>query len=198
MTDSNARARLDETRERLAHAAEHYGEVARERGGAAAERAWSTAREHPMACALGLAGVGLLATIAMRGNELRERAGQAGALTNEYAREHPAAVGAAAFAVGTALGTLLPRAAGQARRAIHRRRAPGPADYAEGDLQGEGDYRAARRYRGDAESFVEEEDVEARAREAADDVERHPSAYESAEKAGRKPAKGNGKSAQAR
>jgi hypothetical protein len=52
-------------------------------------------------------------------------------------------------------------------------------------IQGEGDYESARRYRKDVERFVEENDTEELAREAAPDSEQEAAEMLDAEREGR-------------
>ena len=52
-------------------------------------------------------------------------------------------------------------------------------------IQGEGDYESARRYRRDVEKFVDEHDTEELAREAEPDSEAEARELERAERAGR-------------
>jgi len=59
----------------------------------------------------------------------------------------------------------------------------------EGEVQGEGDYRAARRYNEATREFVEDEDVAEAARDAEPQSEREQQQLERAEQAGRQRAK---------
>jgi hypothetical protein len=54
------------------------------------------------------------------------------------------------------------------------------------DLEGEGSYRADRKYREDVHEFLEEEDPEKLARQAERDVEKDPDAYRKAEDEGKR------------
>lgn len=123
---------------------------------------------------------------------LRRRAVQMESGAESYARSHPFVVGAVAFGLGAAMGGLLPRALdGAGRGGSSEHDGPddgGATDFADDDLQGEGDYRAAHHYREAAETFAEQDDPAKRAREAAAEVERDPEAFRKAEAAGRKPA----------
>lgn len=56
-------------------------------------------------------------------------------------------------------------------------------------VQGEGDYEAARRYRGDVEKYVQTADIEQAARDAAPHDDREAQEMSAAEAAGRKRAK---------
>ena len=62
-------------------------------------------------------------------------------------------------------------------------------DESEGEVQGEGDYRAARRYNEATREFVEDEDVAEAARDAEPQSEREQQQLERAEQAGRQRAK---------
>jgi len=62
-------------------------------------------------------------------------------------------------------------------------------DKSEDEVQGEGDYRAARRYNEATREFVEEEDVAEAARDAEPRSEREQQQLERAEQAGRQRAK---------
>ena len=62
-------------------------------------------------------------------------------------------------------------------------------DKSENEVQGEGDYRAARRYNEATREFVEEEDVAEAARDAEPQSEREQQQLERAEQAGRQRAK---------
>ena len=62
-------------------------------------------------------------------------------------------------------------------------------DKSENEVQGEGDYRAARRYNEATREFVEEEDVAEAARDAEPRSEREQQQLERAEQAGRQRAK---------
>jgi hypothetical protein len=62
-------------------------------------------------------------------------------------------------------------------------------DKSEGEVQGEGDYRAARRYNEATREFVEDEDVAEAARDAEPQSEREQQQLERAEQAGRQRAK---------
>ncbi len=122
---------------------------------------------------------------------LRRRIVQMESGAESYARSHPFVVGAVAFGLGAAMGGLLPRAlngAGRGGSWEHDEADDAAAAFADDDLQGEGDYRAAHHYREAAESFTEHDDPTKRAREAAAEVERDPDTFRKAEAAGRKPA----------
>lgn len=60
---------------------------------------------------------------------------------------------------------------------------------AAGPVQGEGDYEAARRYRGKVEKYVQTADIEQAARDAAPRDAREAAQMSAAEAAGRKGAK---------
>jgi hypothetical protein len=62
-------------------------------------------------------------------------------------------------------------------------------DKSQDDIQGEGDYRAARRYNEATREFVEDEDVAEAARDAEPQSEREQQELERAEQAGRRRAK---------
>jgi hypothetical protein len=62
-------------------------------------------------------------------------------------------------------------------------------DKSKGEVQGEGDYRAARRYNEATREFVEDEDVAEAARDAEPQSEREQQQLERAEQAGRQRAK---------
>jgi hypothetical protein len=62
-------------------------------------------------------------------------------------------------------------------------------DKSEGEVQGEGDYKAARRYNEATREFTEDEDVAAAARDAEPKSEREQQQLERAEQAGRQRAK---------
>ena len=62
-------------------------------------------------------------------------------------------------------------------------------DKSEHEVQGEGDYRAARRYNEATREFVEDEDVAEAARDAEPQSEREQQQLERAEQAGRERAK---------
>jgi len=62
-------------------------------------------------------------------------------------------------------------------------------DKSQGEVQGEGDYRAARRYNEATREFVEDEDVAEAARDAEPQSEREQQQLERAEQAGRRRAK---------
>lgn len=62
-------------------------------------------------------------------------------------------------------------------------------DKSEDEVQGEGDYRAARRYNEATREFVEDEDVVEAARDAEPQSEREQQQLERAEQAGRQRAK---------
>ena len=62
-------------------------------------------------------------------------------------------------------------------------------DKTEGEVQGEGDYKAARRYNEATREFVEDEDVAEAARDAEPQSEREQQQLERAEQAGRQRAK---------
>jgi hypothetical protein len=62
-------------------------------------------------------------------------------------------------------------------------------DKSQGEVQGEGDYRAARRYNEATREFVEDEDVAEAARDAEPKSERERQQLERAEQAGRERAK---------
>ena len=62
-------------------------------------------------------------------------------------------------------------------------------DKSENEVQGEGDYRAARRYNEATREFVEDEDVAEAARDAEPQSEREQQQLERAEQAGRQRAK---------
>jgi hypothetical protein len=55
----------------------------------------------------------------------------------------------------------------------------------EDENEGEGNKSADERYRRNVEEFIEEDDPDARAREAASDVERDPERYREAERVGK-------------
>jgi hypothetical protein len=57
------------------------------------------------------------------------------------------------------------------------------------NVQGEGDYEAARRYRGEVEKYLQSADIEQAAREAAPRDAREAAEMSAAEAAGRKRAK---------
>jgi hypothetical protein len=65
----------------------------------------------------------------------------------------------------------------------------GVKDKSQGEVQGEGDYRAARRYNEATHQFVEDEDVAEAARDAKPQSEREQQQLERAEQAGRERAK---------
>ncbi len=56
----------------------------------------------------------------------------------------------------------------------------------ERDLEGEGSYRASRKYDDDVREFIEKDDPEARARKAIEEVERDAPAYRKAEEEGKR------------
>ncbi len=58
------------------------------------------------------------------------------------------------------------------------------------DIQGEGDYEAARRYRKDVEEFVEEADIDKAAQDAAPRSSDERREMDEAERAGRSRSKG--------
>ncbi len=62
-------------------------------------------------------------------------------------------------------------------------------DKSKGEVQGEGDYKAARRYNEATRDFVEDEDVAEAARDAEPQSEREQQQLERAEQAGRQRAK---------
>jgi hypothetical protein len=62
-------------------------------------------------------------------------------------------------------------------------------DKSQGEVQGEGDYRAARRYNKATREFVEDEDVAEAARDAEPKSESEQQQLERAEQAGRERAK---------
>jgi ElaB/YqjD/DUF883 family membrane-anchored ribosome-binding protein len=131
---------------------------------------------------------------------MRHYAEEYGQQAESYARAHPFMVGAVAFGLGAAIGGLMPRVARMAQSGGGHGHSHfdwedeedyGGAAFAEGDLQGEGDYRAAHHYRESTEDFAEHGDPGRRAREAAADLSRDPETYRKAEAAGRKPAQGS-------
>jgi hypothetical protein len=114
-----------------------------------------------------------------------------GGSADSYARSHPFVVGAVAFGLGAAMGGLLPRAFSGHGDSLDEEDYGGAA-FADEELQGEGDYKAAHHYREATEEFARKDDPSKRARKAASDVKDNPEAYRKAEEAGRKAASGNG------
>ncbi|WP_119168202.1 hypothetical protein [Algihabitans albus] len=178
-------------RERVAEAAGRIGRTARDRGGEAANRAVGFARENPFPTALAGLGLGLLAVAVLGGSGLRRRVRERGAAVGSSAQDRPWTVGAAAFGLGAAAGYLLPRAAASLQDRWDHDADGDSATEFEDELQGEGDYQAARRYREATEAFVEDDNPTARARAAAEEWAREPAALRRAEAAGRRPAEGS-------
>ncbi len=144
-----------------------------------------------------------------RAAALRDQAIEAEHRAADFAGNHPFVVSGLAFGLGAAVGSLLPRllangqgvasgspqgTAGYAEEAEEEDDEDGALAYAEEELQGEGDYRAAHHYRDATEAFVREDDPERRAEEAARARSQDPESFKKAEAAGRKAAAGNSKS----